>query len=186
MFPATVERVTASAKAALPNANGRIERAATIVLAGGVHLVGLHEAVVQSQTHEELTYTVNGSCPCKDARYQAKDGWCQHRLAAGMYRRVVQALDAVPTVATDDVLDSVLCLMAMDMDGLPCYAVDAVCKGHGAAKVEPVAQPLPEAPASINVHITVQGRDCLFTLRGTDDAALMVRLEALLARFPKA
>jgi len=42
--------------------------------------------------------------------------------------------------------------------------------------------PLPEARASVNVHITVQGRDCLLTLRDHDEALLLARLETLLAQ----
>jgi hypothetical protein len=44
--------------------------------------------------------------------------------------------------------------------------------------------PLPEAPASVNVRILVQGRDVQVTLRGTDETRLLARLETLLSRYP--
>jgi hypothetical protein len=44
--------------------------------------------------------------------------------------------------------------------------------------------PLPEAPASVNVRVTVAGREVQWTLRDTDEARLAARLEALLARYP--
>ena len=42
--------------------------------------------------------------------------------------------------------------------------------------------PLPEAPASLNVKVLVQGHEVQVTLRGTDEAALLGRLQALLTR----
>jgi hypothetical protein len=50
--------------------------------------------------------------------------------------------------------------------------------------VAPAVQAFPEAPVSMNVHVQVQGRDVLMTLRGTDEAEVLARLEALLSRFP--
>jgi hypothetical protein len=43
---------------------------------------------------------------------------------------------------------------------------------------------LPEAPASANVRVTIQGREVQITLRDTDEARLLVRLQTLLAQFP--
>lgn len=45
-------------------------------------------------------------------------------------------------------------------------------------------QPLPEAPASVNCHITIGGRDVQVTLRDTDESRLLTRLEAVLALYP--
>jgi hypothetical protein len=42
----------------------------------------------------------------------------------------------------------------------------------------------PERPVSMNVHVPVCGRDVLVTLRGTDEAAVLARLETLLAKYP--
>jgi hypothetical protein len=43
---------------------------------------------------------------------------------------------------------------------------------------------LPEAPASVNVYVEIGGRKVQVTLRDMDEQRLLVRLEALLARYP--
>lgn len=43
---------------------------------------------------------------------------------------------------------------------------------------------LPEAPASVNCHVTILGRQVQVTLRDTDETRLLERLTALLARYP--
>jgi len=48
----------------------------------------------------------------------------------------------------------------------------------------PPMPPLPEAPASVNVRVTISGREVQWTLRDSDEARLAVRLEALLQRYP--
>src|SRR5262249_10931235 len=47
------------------------------------------------------------------------------------------------------------------------------------------AQSLPEAPASANVRLTVQGFDVQVTLRDFSEARLMIRLEELLQTYGK-
>ena len=49
-------------------------------------------------------------------------------------------------------------------------------------ETEPGTVPLPEAPASVNVRAMLGGYEVQITLRGTDEAALLVRLAALLKR----
>ena len=44
--------------------------------------------------------------------------------------------------------------------------------------------PLPEAPASINVHLELAGRQVQLTLRDSDEGRLLQRLDAVLQRFP--
>jgi hypothetical protein len=48
----------------------------------------------------------------------------------------------------------------------------------------PASTPLPEAPASVNVHLTISGRDVQLTLRDTDETRLLARLQAVLAQYP--
>ena len=48
----------------------------------------------------------------------------------------------------------------------------------------PVVALLPEAPCSVNVHVPIAGRDVQITLRGTNEAEVLRRLEQLLARYP--
>jgi hypothetical protein len=46
------------------------------------------------------------------------------------------------------------------------------------------APPLPEAPASVNCHIMIEGRQVQITLRDTDENRLLGRLAALLRQYP--
>ena len=43
--------------------------------------------------------------------------------------------------------------------------------------------PLPEAPASVNVHLEIAGRQVQLTLRDSDEGRLLARLDAILQRF---
>jgi hypothetical protein len=49
----------------------------------------------------------------------------------------------------------------------------------------PPAQPLGEAPCSVNVHVTISGRQVQVTLRGHDEHEVLARLEAVLERYPQ-
>jgi hypothetical protein len=46
--------------------------------------------------------------------------------------------------------------------------------------------PLPEAPASVNCYLTIDGHRCQVTLRDGNETRLLTRLGALLAQFPQA
>ena len=53
-------------------------------------------------------------------------------------------------------------------------------------EVHPVCtSALPEAPASVNVRLTIAGRECQLTLRGADEWAVLARLEEVLQRYPQ-
>ena len=52
------------------------------------------------------------------------------------------------------------------------------------AHPETLRAPLPEAPASVNCHITIEGRQVLVTLRDSDETRLLGRLAALLKQYP--
>ena len=45
-------------------------------------------------------------------------------------------------------------------------------------------QGLPEAPASVNCHLTISGRQVQLTLRDSDEARLLQRLAAVLQQYP--
>jgi hypothetical protein len=52
---------------------------------------------------------------------------------------------------------------------------------------EPPGQPtpaLPEAPASVNVRLTIAGKEVQLTLRDHDEVRLLARLEEVLQRYP--
>jgi hypothetical protein len=99
-FPTTLEAVAQKAREALPLANGRIEKAVTIVLSGGVTLLPDGHAVVASQSRPHTQHHVNGTCGCPDGTV-APGQWCKHRIAAGLFKRTQEALARVPAPVTD-------------------------------------------------------------------------------------
>src|SRR5215475_1077063 len=174
-FRATLARVADQARTQLPpEVNGRLESAVKLVLAGDVQFRADGTAAVASSSDPATTYTLaGGACDCQDFAYgQAPDGWCQHRLAANLQRSVerVLARHAVP-VAPD----------ADDGDGWPPdepVAVETPAPAPTAA--------LPEAPASANVYVQIDGHKVQVTLRDTDEARMLARLRVLLAQYPAA
>jgi hypothetical protein len=56
--------------------------------------------------------------------------------------------------------------------------------GHSEGKNGHVAFPLPEAPASANVFVTLKGRQVQLTLRDTCETRLLYRLSVVLDQFP--
>src|SRR5215472_6393272 len=65
-------------------------------------------------------------------------------------------------------------------------AQEPVVAAQPAATAETVQAPVQhtEAPASVNFHTTIAGRQIQITLRDTDETRLLARLETLLQRFP--
>ena len=52
-------------------------------------------------------------------------------------------------------------------------------------ETQPTGHPLPEAPASVNVYLTIAGRQVQLTLRDHDEWRLLQRLDEVLQRFPQ-
>jgi hypothetical protein len=162
--------VAADAKASLPNSHGRIDAAVAIVLAGDAELTGEHTGRVASQSDEGTVYTLcNGECECRDFP-RAPEGWCKHRLSIALLRRALRRAKAE----------------AKALDGEAAPAAEEGKKSAAAEKPAPVVASvgLPEAPASVNVYVEIGGRKVQVTLRDMDEQRLLVRLEALLARYP--
>ena len=93
-FRQTVVAVAALAKAKLPTqVNGRVESAVKLVLSHDVEPQEDGSILVGSSSDPLKTYTLIGqACTCQDfERGQAPEGWCQHRIAAAIAKRV-QAL----------------------------------------------------------------------------------------------
>jgi hypothetical protein len=161
-----VAEIAAKAKETLPECNGRVDKAVAIVLNGDVELLEGGKAKVASQSNGTTAYfVVNGTCECKDFP-KAPSGWCKHRIAAGLAKRVAARVRA---------------------------PLDAPATGHATAPSQPIpaqasptvpTTPLPEAPASVNVHVEISGRQVQLTLRDSDEGRLLQRLEAVLQRFP--
>jgi len=149
-FRELVAQVAAKAKGILPQeTNGRIESAVKLVLNHDVQALDDGSIRVGSSSDPTRVYHLVGTaCECKDYP-RAPEGWCQHRIAAGISKRVGEMLAALPAPAP-----------------------------------EAPAVPLPEAPASVNVHLTIGGRQVQLTLRDSDEGRLLARLEAVLQRFP--
>ena len=156
-YRALVAQVAERAKEKLPQAvNGRVESAVKLVLQGDVELQEDGSITVSSSSDPLKTYRLEGhTCTCQDfERGQVPEGWCQHRIAAGIHKRVQELLPAPAPV-------------------------------EASAEVPATVQAtLPEAPASVNVRLTISGRDVQLTLRDTDEARLLARLEEVLQRFP--
>ena len=94
---ALVADIAAKAKATLPEAvNGRVESAVKLVLAHDVVFLADGTVEVGSSTDPLKTYTLAGqACDYQDWAYgKAPAGWCQHRIAAGIAKRVQEQLTA--------------------------------------------------------------------------------------------
>jgi hypothetical protein len=165
-FRQAVAAIAAKAKETLPECNGRVDKAVAIVLNGDVELLEGGKAKVASQSNGTTQYfVVNGTCECKDFP-KAPSGWCKHRIAAGLAKRVAARVRA---------------------------ELDASANGQAAPASEPTpaqaspaspSTPLPEAPASVNCYVTMAGRQCQLTLRDTDETRLLQRLAVVLAQYP--
>jgi hypothetical protein len=156
-FREAVEIVAQKAREALPEANGRIDSAIKIVLQGDVELLEDGRAKVASQSNGTTKYfIVNGSCECPDAK-KATQGFCKHRIAYGLYKRAFS---------------------------LAKQRLETELNGNRPEPTSPLSDSLPEAPASCNCYVEVAGRKVQITLRDSNEARLLSRLESLLARFP--
>ena len=156
-FAAAVRQVSELAHARLPEAlHGNLERATALVLHGQVWRED--DGTWQVQASDGQTwYRPNGHCACHNAA-TAEGGWCKHRLATALYRRAAERVQ--------------------EQTG----AVDVAQAFAAAPSPAPVA--LPEAPASVNTYITIAGRQVQLTLRDTDEARLLSRLQVILAQYP--
>ena len=166
-FRETVAAVAEKAKAALPTAiNGRLEAATKLVLLHDVMPQADGSILVGSSSDAMKSYLLTGqSCECQDfTRGQAPDGWCQHRIAAGIHKRVGELLPPQPVVP--DILEP---WPDNDVEEPP---------------PAPVPQPLPEAPASCNVYVMISGHKVQVTLRDGDEQRMLDRLQILLDRYP--
>lgn len=115
--------------------------------------------VLSSDGHK--VYHVNGVCDC-DAGQHGRG--CKHVHGWRLYQYVQRKLDAQAQPAQEPTSP-------------PQAPVDT------SAAVD-ASTALPEAPASINVRLTIDGRDCQLTLRDRDEGRLLARLQAVLQQYP--
>jgi hypothetical protein len=98
-FRSLVAEVAARAKAILPQAvNGRVESAVKLVLQGDVERLADGTVRVSSLSEPLKSYLLVGhACDCQDFAYgKAPQGWCQHRIAAAVHKRVGELLPQTP------------------------------------------------------------------------------------------
>jgi|RhiMetdeSRZDD1v2_1073273.scaffolds.fasta_scaffold190462_3 hypothetical protein len=170
-YRAAVAQVAALASAKLPDSLGRIASAVKLVLAGDVELLPSGGAMVASRSKASAEYhLVNGVCECA-AYPRAPGNLCAHRLAYGIARRAAELTPALPPPVAVEAMDS-------GPQDAPVAQIEAAV----AAPVAPAV--LPEAPASVNCHIMVEGRQVQITLRDTDEGRLLERLVAVLRQYP--
>jgi hypothetical protein len=152
-----VAEIADKAKAKLPECNGRVDKAVTIVLNGEVELLPDGTAKVASQSNGATTYhVVNGECSCKDFT-KAPHQLCKHRLSAAIARRAQELTRAkLDTPATGQ--------------------AEPPSQPPSAQPAAPTA-PLPEAPVSITLKATLHGHEVLVTLRGVDFASVKAQVE---------
>jgi hypothetical protein len=98
LFRQLVEEIAVKAKATLPDANGRVDKAVALVLSGDVELLPDGTARVFSQSNGITSYlVVNGHCECKDYE-RAPSQWCKHRIAHGIQVRAAARLPQAAVV----------------------------------------------------------------------------------------
>lgn len=156
--PACVTRAVESARAALPESNGRIDKAQALLLAGDVEQLADGRFAVGSQSSASVRYVVGNTCDCPDA-HNAPGNACKHVIASWVWRKARAAAEAE--------------MRELDRNGTEASRASA-----------PSTPPLPEAPASANCYVEVAGRKLQVTLCDVDEGRLLNRLEQLLARFP--
>jgi hypothetical protein len=159
-----VAEIAEKAKQTLPECHGRVDSAVKIVLAGDVELLDDGQAKVASQSKGHIVYhVVNGECTCKDFP-KAPSGWCKHRIAAGLYKRVTLLVQRKLTDARNGVSNGQAEVPRQPEPPAP-------------TRLDASLAPLPEAPVSITLKATLHGHEVLVTLRGTDFASVKVQVE---------
>src|SRR5438309_5075111 len=81
-FREAVEAIAAKARTALPESNGRIDKAVQLVLSGDVSIDATGEGTTGSQSHGTAAYAVGKGelCSCKDSP-KAPKNLCKHLLS---------------------------------------------------------------------------------------------------------
>jgi hypothetical protein len=178
-FRDAVEEVADKARTALPQSNGRIDKAVHLILNSDISIDANGEGTVASQSNGTGAYNVGKgfSCPCKD-QPKSPRGLCKHLLCYHIFTRAtalakqrLAELDAATNGTTTPTPDqpTIETPVAVPMQ-------------------EPVITPatpaLPEAPASANCFVNLAGHKVQITLRDSNEEQLLSRMEKLLSRFP--
>jgi hypothetical protein len=175
LFRSIVIDITAQAKGALPEANGRVERARDLVLANLVTRNADGTYTVRSASSRGKSYTVNGECTCPDAEKLA-DKRCKHRIATWIWRKAQQVLT--------EQLGSNGHRPEEPPAAEPVPPTTAPVAETEPAPATPPLQTHHEAPASMNCYVTIGSYKVQVTLRGDDEQQLLTRMQAFLSQFP--
>ena len=168
-FREAVETVADKARTAIPELNGRVERAVQIILNGDLSMAPGGQGTIASQSNGNGVYAVGkgDTCSCKD-HPKAPKHLCKHVLAYHIFTRAtalakqrLEQLDAASNGTTTPTPE----------------------QGDEAPVATPIL-PLPEAASSANCYVTLAGRQVQLTLRDHDEQRLLQRLEMLLQQFP--
>lgn len=184
-----VAEIAEKAKITLPDCIGRVDSAVKIVLNGDVELLPDGTAKVASQSSGNTKYfLVNGECTCKDYK-KAPSNWCKHRIAAGLAKRARTLAKAKLEQQNNGTSNGTTPPATEQPQPEPVEApVDSepVMPSVDPIQSEQAVPPVThtEAPASVNLYVTIAGRQIQVTLRDSDEQHLLARLEALLERFP--
>src|SRR5262245_22036087 len=139
---------------AFPQLGDRLESAIVLVRDGAVSVNADGIPQVESRSEPGMYYPIDGSCHCPDAQFHAPHGRCAHRIAAGLYRKVTEALEAT-----------------LDWQPEPPVNVPVV------TPVMPANAPCPEAAFSVCLKGRRHGVDVLLTLRGQTRGELLKHLQ---------
>jgi hypothetical protein len=159
-FLQVLRTTVAQFQAAHPERESELARAHALILQGMVLPTDDPATARVLSSDGAKIYTVNGSCDCSAGQHGKA---CKHMHAWKLYQHILKKQAPAPVVP--DVIEP---WPDNDPEEAP----------------EPPPVPLPEAPASVNVRVTIAGREVQWTLRDTDEARLARRLEALLQRYP--
>ena len=155
-FRSVLSTLATKTQEKIPALNGRVSKACKLVLQGDVALRADGTAQVGSLTDPARTYLVAHGA-CDCQDYdRAPEHLCAHRLSVGFLRKVQELLPPATSAAV------------------------------GAQGPQEAVSTLPEAPASVNVRLTIGGHDCQLTLRGVSEDEVLTRLERILQRYPVA
>lgn len=138
---------------AFPQLGDRLESAIILVRDGAVQLDDGGVPLVESRTEPGTYYRIGPGCTCPDAQFHAPHGRCAHRIAAGLYRKVTEALEAT-----------------LDWQPEPPVNVPQVTAFQSVA-------PCPEAAFSVCLKGRRHGVDVMVTLRGQTRAELLHHLQ---------
>src|ERR1700704_2080722 len=184
-FREAVAEIAEKAKITLPDCIGRVDSAVKIVLNGDVELFPDGTAKVASQSNGTTKYfIVNGECTCKDYP-KAPSFWCKHRISAGLAKRA-RTLAKTKLKKQSHGISNGTTQPATEQLQVQPEPVDAPVEAPVESQAVVSSVALPEAPASVNCHIVLEGRQIQVTLRDTDETRLLARLATLLQQYPVA